>query len=111
MKRKKSILNTLRDQLTIQAASTTYDGVNQEIETWADEQTVFCAKKDRNTGDAERYAGDMQVVLQTVDFIIRYQPELNEKKRIVWRSNVYDILNLRVDDRNEFQTVTCQLRK
>lgn len=110
-KKKRSTLNALRDQLTIQSFTTSKDAVGQEQITWAEEATVWCSVKYRNTGDREEFAGDVQTVFQTVDFTIRYRSDLNEKKRIVYDSKVYDIINIRPDERKVYQITTCQVRQ
>lgn len=111
MKRKKEVVGQLRDQLIIQSFAATFDTVGQEQITWSDEQTVWCSIKYRNSGDSEAFAGDVQTVFQVADFTIRYRASLNEKKRIRYDGKVYDILNLRPDDRKVYQIVSCQLRQ
>lgn len=46
------------------------------------------------TGTDERFLGDQQVATTTVEFIIRFRTDIDEKCRLEYRGKQYDILNL-----------------
>lgn len=109
----KPVTNRLKDtgsrdaRITIQTPTSTYNATGEEIITWADVATIWAGVTYPKTNSTERFEGDQQVVTTSVIFNIRYRDDFNEKDKIVFRDEDYDILNIRYIGRNrEIDIVT-----
>lgn len=109
----KAVTNRLKDtgsrdvRITIKTPTSTYNSLGEEIITWADIATIWAGANYPKSNSTERFEGDQQVVTTSVVFNIRWRNDFNEKDKIVFGGEDYDILNLRMIGRNrEIDIVT-----
>jgi SPP1 family predicted phage head-tail adaptor len=79
---------TMRTQITLQAPSVITNSLGEQIETWADEATVFAEATPARA--RELVAGGKEQLPVDVVFRIRYR-EVPANRRIRWRGDLYEI--------------------
>lgn len=90
----------LRNLITIQQATITYDTVNQPIETWVPFDTFWAAII--TTGGREFYASQKLYAETNAVFEIRYDATLTTLMRIYCGGRIFNILG--INDVDEMHT-------
>lgn len=102
-------IGDLDRQITLRALTTSRDTFGEEIQTWSDLATVW-AKVDYSTG-FERFEGEQETAFTGVVFYIRHRTDLNQKLRIVYENEEYDIKGIHEVDRRFFLKIIAELRE
>jgi SPP1 family predicted phage head-tail adaptor len=79
----------LRERVTIQAKTVTFNAYNEPIETWSDLVTVCAAFPDQN-GKEMRAAQKLYSSVTAV-IVIRYRSDITVLHRVLHGSRVYEI--------------------
>lgn len=85
-------------RITIQRATTTPNGRNEPIASWADLATVW-AQQRPNRGQ-ERFTAQEVAGQSVMTFHIRYRRDLTVQDRISYQGKIWDILDIREVGRN-----------
>jgi len=100
------------EEITIQSFTATRDASGQQVLTFSDYVTTLARVKWPDAGLKETYSADQQTAFRKVVFWVRYDPDINEKMRILYRQiEIADILGKRTEGRDRFLAITCQLRE
>jgi len=104
-----SDIGLLRHRVTIQTYTVTPNRLNEEVTTWTDLKTVWCAV-DYHDG-AEREEAEQETAQQTIAFTIRYHPDYMDKKlRAVYRTKAHDITSAEdVQGMRRFIILKCDI--
>lgn len=101
------------DQLIdIRSSVETTDSTGGVVETWSDLATDIWCKVDYTAQSGEGMRGEEQqvVAFRIVKFTFRDFWTINEKMRIVYEANEYDILNILTLGRSRFTVVEAEKR-
>ncbi len=82
-------------RIVLQSPESTRSNTGQEVLEWNDVATVWAAVDYARTGSREQVEGDQLVASNSVVFIIRYRTGLNEKMRLLYQSEPYNITIIR----------------
>lgn len=99
------------EEITIQSATVSRDASKQQVTTWGTYATVLARVQWPETGLKETYSADQQTAFRRVIFWVRYDSVIDEKMRVVYRSQILDILGKRVEGRDRYTVLTCQMRE
>jgi len=100
------------EEITIQSFTATRDASGQQVLTFSDYVTTLARVQWPEAGLKETYSADQQTAFRKVVFWVRYDPDINEKMRILYRQiEIADILGKRTEGRDRFLAITCQLRE
>jgi len=78
--------------ITFQRKTTTYDALNQPIETWANAFSAWAAVI--TTGGREFYAAQKLDAETSAVFRVRYTQAVNNKMRIKHGNRIFEIISL-----------------
>ena len=96
----------LRNKITIQVNTLTQDAFGEPIESWATFAQPWAEIKSITGG--ERFTGDQDAAIGSVQFKIREMSGINERMRISWDSRLFDITYInKVFERNRDILLTC----
>lgn len=104
-------VGSLDKRITIQNYTTSRTGSGAQEESWDDWRTVWAKIEYPNTGNTEDIMTDQQMITRRARFVIRYTGQVQEKWRIVYNDEVYDILRVVPMGRARFEDITAELRK
>ena len=93
-------LGKLDRVITIQNFTTSANNYGEEIKTWGTYATCWAEKIEASGG--EDVTLDQIVAKQRVDFRIRYNSGVNEKMRILYASEYYNIENKQEEGRRDY---------
>jgi head-tail adaptor len=110
MKKAKIYIGQMSERVTIQVGTETLNAINEVETTWADVACVSARVQDTNTGSGEAFYADHQVAITRKEFTIRYRPDINAKNRLMYRQEVYDILNIKEPVIRAYQTIVAEKR-
>lgn len=110
VRRKTPDAASLDRRITIQRAVTTANEYNEEIITWTAIATVWAGLEWSQAHSGEQFEGDQQVVTTRLVFTIRYRTGFDEKCRILYDNEAYDILNIAEIQRRKFERITAEKR-
>ncbi len=82
----------LDKRITFRRATITYDGVNEQIKTWADACTVWAAVLD--TDSKETYRAQKTHTETSVVFKVRHTEKINARMRVKYLGREYAILGI-----------------
>jgi len=100
------------EEITIQSFTATRDASGQQVLTFSDYVTTLARVKWPDAGLKEIYSADQQTAFRKIVFELRYDPEVNEKMRILYRNvQICDILGIGTLGRDRFMALTCQMRE
>lgn len=100
------------EEITIQTFTPTRDASGQQVLTWSTYATILARVKWPDAGMKETYSADQQTAFRKIVFEIRYDPDINEKMRILYRQvQICDIIGLGTLGRDRFLPITCQIRE
>lgn len=83
--------NKMDRKITIEQATETQNSANEVIKDWKPFASVWAKKTD--TGGSERFRGAV-IAAQSTDFEIRYLTGVNEKMRVKYDGNYYNIFGV-----------------
>lgn len=99
-------IGQLDKRCTIQAYSTTQNEYGEDVPSWSDEATVFCAVEFPEVGSTERIEGQQITAAQLVYFTIRHYPAgVDASKRISYGGSIHDIIAVGEVGRSSFLTI------
>lgn len=100
------------EEITIQSFTATRDASGQQVLIFSDYVTTLARVKWPDAGLKETYSADQQTAFRKIVFEVRYDPEVNEKMRILYRNvQICDILGIGTLGRDRFMALTCQMRE
>jgi len=89
-----------------QASST--DAFGQNVGSWSDTLTLWAKVIERSGSESEQ--SNQIVAVRKVDFIIRYNSQINELFRVSYRSKIYQIEAIIQDEsRDSFMRIETRL--
>jgi len=89
-----------------QASST--DAFGQNVGSWSDTLTLWAKVIERSGSESEQ--SNQIVAVRKVDFIIRYNSQINELFRVSYRSKIYEIEAIIQDEaRDSFMRIETRL--
>jgi len=102
-------IGVMRHRVAIQDYTTTPNKFNEEVTTWTDIRTVWCAV-DYKSGD-EREEAEKETARQTIEFTVRYHADFLDKKlRAMYRTKAYDITAIEnINGMNRFLILKCDI--
>lgn len=110
MKRKKRVTGSLlRDQVKIQQYSASTDATGGEMLAWSDLSNVWCRVEYQITSDEGETAQQMTAYTRII-FTIRRVAALHQKMRLMYGSQICDILTISEDPKKEYQKLECEIR-
>jgi SPP1 family predicted phage head-tail adaptor len=105
-------VGAMDEEITIQSFTATRDASGQQVLTFSDYVTTLARVKWPDAGLKETYSADQQTAFRKIVFEVRYDPEVNEKMRILYRNvQICDILGIGTLGRDRFMALTCQMRE
>jgi SPP1 family predicted phage head-tail adaptor len=104
-------IGALDEEITIQAATETRDSYGGKVETWANEETVFARVEYPSTGSKEKDSADQETSFLRVNFTVRYRGNLSAKKRVIYGTQICDILYIRPLGRQRYEVINCEMRE
>lgn len=100
------------EEITIQSFTASRDASGQQVLTFSDYVTTLARVKWPDAGLKETYSADQQTAFRKIVFEVRYDPEVNEKMRILYRNvQICDIAGIDTLGRDRFMSITCQMRE
>lgn len=87
-----------RHRLRIEQPTTSRGTSGQEVVTWSTVCEVWCKVSYRQGGSTEDIMADQVIAQTSVIFDIAYRDSLNEKMRIVFDDEYFDILYIQKPD-------------
>jgi SPP1 family predicted phage head-tail adaptor len=105
-------VGAMDEEITIQSFTASRDASGQQVLTFSDYVTTLARVKWPDAGLKETYSADQQTAFRKIVFEVRYDPEVNEKMRILYRNvQICDILGIGTLGRDRFMALTCQMRE
>lgn len=98
------------EEITIQSYTESRDASGAQVLTWGTYATLLARVQWPETGMKETYSADQQTAFRRLVIWIRYDSAVDEKMRILYRSVYLDIIGKRVEGRNRYTVLTCQMR-
>ena len=95
-------------RITLQTATETQDGYGEPVPTWSTLATVWASVRPERA--SEQFEGDQEHATRQTIFRIRYRSDVNEKTRISYGSQVYDITGIIEIGRREALDLTATVR-
>ena len=95
-------------RIEIQTSAAARSTTGQELLEWTCLVRCWAAVAFPMTGSAEKVDGDQKVATTRTEFYIRYRDGLNEKMRVLYNGQYYDIMNIVEVGRKEFMTLEAQ---
>lgn len=111
MASKPTYIGTLDRRICIETPTSSRGTSGQELLTWATFAECWAGVEYPGTKSDEGVIADQEVSVTTVNFIIRYRDGLNQKMRIVYNGENYDILNKFELGRREFLKLPAKLHE
>lgn len=98
------MIGKMRHRVTIQQQSQAQDSHGQETEVWADVETVWASV--RPVSGREFFAASGERSDITHEILLRYEPTLTPRHRIVYDGRIFDVVAvLNSDERDRFLDV------
>jgi SPP1 family predicted phage head-tail adaptor len=101
-------LGAMRERVELQNVTEAQSGF--PAETWAALATVWAEVKYNILPSKEDAMADKTTAVGVVTFRIRLRTDINEKTRILYRSNYYDIVAIEETPGREFQIIQGEKR-
>lgn len=86
-------IGQLDRRIRIETSTSSRGAAGQEILTWSTFAECWAAVEYPGTRSDEQVQADQEVSTTTVIFVIRYRDGIDQKMRIVYNGDNYDILN------------------
>ena len=93
-------LGKLDRYITIQTFTTSPNSYGEEIKTWSTYLSCWAQRVEASGGEGVTF--DQVVAKQTIDFRVRYDSGINEKMRILYDSDYYNIENIQEEKRRDY---------
>lgn len=104
-------IGAMDEEITIQSYTESRDASGQQVLTWATYATLLARVQWPEVGLKETYSADQQTAFRRLVIWVRYDSAIDEKMRIVYRSQYLDIIGKRVEGRDRYTVLTCQMRE
>ena len=111
-------IGRLDRKITIQSWTQQRGTYGSMEDVWEDYKTVWARYEPiQNVGQDEKFKGDRESGEERVDFIVRFDEGINDKRRLVYNGRYFDILSVYeyVDDRRRqrknYLRILAQLKK
>ena len=104
---KSTFIGQLDRRIRIETSTSTRGTSGQEVSTWETFAECWAAVEYPGTKSDEGVIADQEVSTTFVYFTIRYRDWINQKMRIVYGGNYYDIQNKFEIGRREFLRLPC----
>lgn len=101
----------LKDVITIQRATVTYNSFGEEVEIWATLKQVYARRKDASASEA--YKSQEVGGKLAVRFFVRYGSEIadvNPRDRVSFDGDIYNIIGVRITDRNRWMEIDTSIQ-
>lgn len=98
-------------RICIEAPSTSRGASGQELLTWSTFAECWASVEYPGTRTDEQVVADQEVSITSVIFRIRYRDGLNQKMRILYNSNYYDILNVLEVGRKDYLRLPARIHE
>ena len=95
-------------RITLQTATETQNTSGEPVPTWSDLATVWARVTPQST--AESFQDDQEHATRQTVFRIRYRSDVNEKTRISYDSQTYDITGIVEIGRREALDISAVVR-
>jgi len=109
--KQKVFVGSMCEKIAIQQVRTSRDVNGAEVVVWEDLMNVWAKVEEYFGGSDEKFLGDQQMIQRRTRFTIRYTDALNEKMRIVFQDDIYDINVIKEIGRRQYLEVQTELRK
>lgn len=112
MPNKTEKVGVLRERIVLESVSEARSSTGHPVQTWSTLATVWAKLEYVPVFSDERNMTDRKTAEQTVVFTIRYRTDItiNEKVRILYNSQYYDITAVAVMPDKFYMTLTAQKR-
>lgn len=91
-KQRNATIGQLRERCTIQQCAVTINDYGEEMETWTDLATTWCEVQYNINTSNEEITSERQTATTDIRFTLRRRTDVNNKMRISYRSNLYNIV-------------------
>lgn len=98
------------EEITIQSYTASRDASAQEVLTWGTYAALLARVQWPEAGVKETYSADQQTAFRRIVFWLRYDGDIHEKMRIVYGLKICDIIGIRMEGRQRYTVITCQMR-
>lgn len=101
-------IGSLRHRVTLQKITVVRNPDGSFVEDWVDISTVWAAVS--NLSGREFYAAAAVQAENTVEFTIRYFPEVDTSERILFRQKAYNITAIdNIEYKNKYMVIKTQI--
>ena len=105
-------IGAMDEPITVQTYTVSRDAAGGEVLAWSDYVTTLARVQWPEAGLKEVYSAGQQTAFRRVVFWLRYDLNLhNAKMRILYGPEVCDVLGARIEGRNRYSVLTCQMRE
>lgn len=99
------------EEIVIQSYTESRNASGEQVLSWATYATLLARVEWQDVGLKETHSANQQTAFRRIAFWIRYDSEIDEKMRITYRSQILDIQGIRVEGRDRYTVITCQMRE
>lgn len=104
-------IGAMDEEIVIQSYTESRNASGEQVLSWSTYATLLARVEWPEIGLKETYSADQQTAFRRVVFWIRYDSAVNEKMRITYRSQTLDIQGIRVEGRDRYTVITCQMQE
>ena len=104
------MLGAMRERVELQTVSESQSTSGFPAETWSTLATVWADVKYNILPSSEGTMADKPTAIGVITFRIRLRTDINEKTRILYRANYYDIVAIEETPGREFQVIQGEKR-
>lgn len=108
---KKERIGQLRDRVSLQSVSETQSASGYPTESWSTVATRWAEATFRDVHSGEEEASGQKTAITAANFRLRYDESINQKNRLVYNEQVYDIQIITISQDRSYMTLFCKLRE
>lgn len=105
------IIGNMDRRIAVQSVTYSANEYGEPAETWATDFYTFARVEYPKAGQGEGFEGALNISSTRIDFTIRWRSGITTKNRIVYASNYYDIIAIAEIGRQNYLTITADLKK
>lgn len=106
--RKTERIGRMNERVQVHFATLDVNSYGERIETWEALGTYWAEVKYWPFRSKEGEAAGQETVMQSVQFTMRANSDVNEAMRAYWNTRLYDIEAISLDESKQYLTLTCK---
>ena len=104
-------IGQMRERIAIERFTASQNATGEETGSWATLSTVWTEVKYSAVGSDEEQLSEKKTAVTSTVFRIRYNTDVTQKDRILYRSEYFDILSILHDGGRVYTTLEAKLRE